>query len=64
MTCAPVVVTIMIPTYNQAEYIGEAIASALAQTYPVLEVLVGDDASTDDTPQIIARFLHDPVCGT
>lgn len=60
MTCAPVLVTIMIPTYNQAEFIAEAIASALAQTYPVLEVLVGDDASTDETPAIVARFLHDP----
>lgn len=60
MTCAPVPVTIMIPTYNQAEFVAEAIASALAQTYPALEILVGDDASTDETPEIVARFLHDP----
>lgn len=60
MTRAPVLVTIMIPTYNQAGFIAEAVASALAQTYPVLEVLVGDDASTDETPEIIARFLRDP----
>jgi len=52
--CIPKV-TIMIPTYNQAAFIREAIDSALAQTYPNLEVIVGDDASTDATPEIVAR---------
>jgi glycosyltransferase involved in cell wall biosynthesis len=49
-------VTIMIPTYNQSAFIHEAIDSALAQTYPNLEVIVGDDASTDATPEILARI--------
>ena len=49
-------VTIMIPTFNQAEFIGEAINSALAQTYSNLEIIVGDDASTDATPQILAKI--------
>lgn len=52
-------VTIMIPTYNQAAFIREAIDSALAQTYPNLEVIVGDDASTDATPEIVAK-INDP----
>lgn len=52
-------VTIMIPTYNQAAFIREAIRSALAQTYSNLEVIVGDDASTDDTPEIVAK-INDP----
>lgn len=52
-------VTIMIPTYNQARFIREAIESALAQTYPNLEIIVGDDASTDDTPEIISS-INDP----
>jgi glycosyltransferase involved in cell wall biosynthesis len=56
----PVLVTVMIPTYNQAQFISEAIESALAQNYSVLEVLVGDDASTDETPTIVARYLGDP----
>ena len=49
-------VTIMIPTFNQAAFIGEAIDSALAQTYSNLEIIVGDDASTDATPQILAKI--------
>lgn len=49
-------VTIMIPTYNQEAYIREAIESALAQTYPNLEVVVGDDASTDATRSIVESF--------
>ena len=52
----PLRVSIMIPTYNQASYIGEAIASALAQDYPYLEVIVGDDASTDCTRDVVSRF--------
>ena len=49
-------VTIMIPTFNQAEFIGKAINSALAQTYSNLEIIVGDDASTDATPTILAKL--------
>lgn len=52
-------VTIMIPTFNQAAYIRMAVDSALAQNYPNLEVVVGDDASTDATPEIVAR-INDP----
>ena len=50
-------VTIMIPTFNQAAFIGEAINSALAQTYSNLEIIVGDDASTDATPAILAKII-------
>ena len=52
-------VTIMIPTFNQAAFIGEAINSALAQTYSNLEIIVGDDASTDATQTILAK-ITDP----
>ena len=52
-------VTIMIPVYNQARYIREAIDSALMQTYSNLEVIVGDDASTDATAKIVAE-INDP----
>jgi len=49
-------VTVMIPTYNQAEFIQQAITSALTQTYSNLEVLVGDDASTDQTSEIVKKL--------
>lgn len=52
-------ITIMIPTYNQSAYIREAIDSALAQTYKNIEILVGDDASTDNTEEIV-RSIQDP----
>jgi glycosyltransferase involved in cell wall biosynthesis len=53
-------VSILIPTFNQEEFIGACIASALDQTYDNLEVIVSDDASTDSTEQIARRFLTDP----
>jgi glycosyltransferase involved in cell wall biosynthesis len=52
-------VSIIIPTYNQSKYIEECISSALTQDYNNLEVIVSDDASTDNTSQIINRFNGD-----
>jgi len=49
-------VTIMIPTYNQESFIREAVESALMQTYPKLEVVVGDDCSTDSTAMIVSEM--------
>ena len=51
--------SIIIPVYNQADYVGEAITSALAQRWPNFEVLIIDDASTDNTPEVIAAFEND-----
>lgn len=49
-------VSICIPTYNGAEFIGEAIQSAIAQTYPNIEIIVSDDGSTDQTIAIAQSF--------
>jgi glycosyltransferase involved in cell wall biosynthesis len=48
--------TIGIPTYNRAGFLRRAIESALDQTYPDVEVLVSDNASTDETPEIARSF--------
>lgn len=50
-------VTLLLMTYNQAPYLAEAIASALAQSGPPIEVFVSDNGSTDDTPAVVARSL-------
>ena len=47
---------IVIPCFNQARFLGEAIESALAQTIPPLEVTVVDDGSTDHTAGVAARY--------
>ena len=53
---APPRVTVAISTWNRADLVGRAIASALAQTFDNIEILVVDDGSTDGTPEAIARF--------
>lgn len=49
-------VSIVIPTYNQADYLPMTIRSALAQDYPDLEVIVADDCSTDGTDDVVRSF--------
>lgn len=49
-------VTIAITSYNYGRHVGEAIRSALAQTYRNLEILVLDNASTDDSLEVIRSF--------
>ena len=49
-------VTVVIPAYNAAAFVREAIDSALAQTHPDTEVVVVDDSSTDETPAILAAY--------
>lgn len=52
--------TIVIPTVNRAALVGRAIESALAQTYPSLEIIVSNNGSTDDTRSVLARYEGAP----
>lgn len=49
-------VSVIIPTYNRAQYIGETVRSVLQQTYKDYEVVVVDDGSTDDTLKRLDEF--------
>ncbi|HEX8831207.1 MAG TPA: glycosyltransferase, partial [Longimicrobium sp.] len=49
-------VSIVVNNYNYGRFLAEAIDSALAQTYPGVEVVVVDDGSTDDSREVIARY--------
>lgn len=51
-------VTVVIPTFDRAEFLQESIGSLLAQDYRDLDVLVLDDGSTDRTPEILERYAE------
>jgi glycosyltransferase involved in cell wall biosynthesis len=49
-------VSVIIPCYRQGRYLAEAVESALAQTYPAVEVIVVNDGSDDDTEAVARRY--------
>lgn len=49
-------VTVCLPTYNRAHYLSGAIESVLNQTFRDFELLICDNASTDETPEVVKRF--------
>lgn len=51
--------SILIPTHNRAAQLKEAVESSLAQDYPNLEVIVSDNASTDDTRNVVKKYADD-----
>lgn len=57
----PGLVTVIIPTYNRAHLVAEAMDSVLAQDYRPIEMLVIDDGSTDGTQEAVGQWLRQRV---
>lgn len=53
-------VSIIVPCYNYGRFLAQAVDSLLEQTLADIEVIVVDDASTDETPQVLARYAGEP----
>jgi glycosyltransferase involved in cell wall biosynthesis len=53
-------ITVYTPTYNCAKYLKEAIDSIIKQTYQDFELIIIDDASTDETPRVLKEYANNP----
>lgn len=69
MSTPRLLVSVVIPTYNRAHFIGAAVASVRAQTYPCAEIIIVDDGSTDSTSTVVSelgadiRYVRQPNAG-
>ena len=54
-------ISVIIPTYNRSEQLREAVNGILKQTFTDFEVLVIDDGSTDDTPEVIKQISDNRI---
>ncbi|MCZ4430320.1 glycosyltransferase [Agrobacterium sp. SOY23] len=51
-------VTAIIPNYNHARYLSQRIESILNQTYPLIDIIILDDCSTDNSREVIEAYVH------
>ncbi|QLY78760.1 glycosyltransferase [Clostridium intestinale] len=51
-------VSILIPAYNQTNYLKEALESAINQTYPNIEIIIGDDSTNEEVKELIKPYLE------
>ena len=56
----PALVSVLIPTYNYARFLDEAIQSVLNQTYQNFELIIVDNDSKDNTEEVVTKYLVDP----
>ena len=54
-------ITVIIPTYNKADFISQTIKSVLQQTYQNFEIVIIDDCSKDNTAQVVQKYLSDKI---
>lgn len=54
-------VSIVMPSYNTAKYIGDSIKSVIAQTHTNWELLIVDDCSTDNTEEVVASYNDERI---
>ncbi|WP_458699896.1 glycosyltransferase family 2 protein [Sulfurospirillum sp. 1307] len=52
------IVSIIVPTYNRANYLKECLDSIINQNYPNLEIVITDDNSTDDTEKVCKTYIE------
>jgi len=53
---SPGLVSVVIPTYNQIEFVRETFDSVLAPDYPWIEIIISDDGSVDGTSEVIKEY--------
>lgn len=56
----PPLVSVIVPTYNRTRFLPDALASALGQTHTAIEIIVADDASTEDVRGAVVSRFADP----
>jgi len=57
----PILFSIVVPTYNRAHLISGTVESILSQTYKHFELIIVDDGSTDNTEEVMSKYLADNV---
>jgi len=60
MTAVSDLVSVIVPSYNMANFLPQAVESALRQSYANLEVHIVDDGSTDNTAEVVRQWERDP----
>lgn len=55
---SPILVSVIVASYNYARFLPEAVRSVQSQTYPHWECIILDDASTDNTPEVAADLVR------